>query len=365
MTFTRLRRHILGIALLCCAATSAHAAAPRLVVIDQDASGPGGSNQLSMVLLLQSPDVQVLGISTVTGNAWMAEETAHTLRMLELLGRRDVPVYRGAVQPLVRTYPETLLQTRLYGRYAWLGAWGGRVTEGGTPMHAPEFVPPLPEGEPRLKPAAEDAAHFLVRTVREHPHEVTIWAAGPMTNLALAQRIDPEFASLAKELVFMGGALNPVTPDDEFATTPHHEFNLWFDPEAAHIVLTAPWARVTATTVDVSIKTFLKPVLVDAIADSDSPAARYLQQWSQERFYMWDELAALAWLHPALITREREVYLDVNLDRGASYGDMLAWTDKMKPEIPHPLVHAQMDVDLPAFERDFVALMRAPTPRTR
>jgi inosine-uridine nucleoside N-ribohydrolase len=75
----------------------------RLVLIDQDGSGPGGSDQMAMLALLQSPDVQVLGITIVTGDAWRDEETMHTLRMLELTGHTDAPVARGAVFPLVRT----------------------------------------------------------------------------------------------------------------------------------------------------------------------------------------------------------------------------------------------------------------------
>src|SRR5271156_258122 len=84
----------------------------RIVLIDQDGSGPGGSNQMAMMTLLQSPQVQVLGITMVTGNAWREEETAHTLRMLELIHRTDVPVAKGAVFPLVRTQKETELEAK-------------------------------------------------------------------------------------------------------------------------------------------------------------------------------------------------------------------------------------------------------------
>src|SRR5271170_2692082 len=96
----------------------------RLVLIDQDGSGPGGSNQMAMMVLLQSPQVEVLGISIVTGNAWRDEEVQHTLRMLELIGRTDVPVVPGAVFPLVRTQEETRLDSQLTGKVVWLGAWG-------------------------------------------------------------------------------------------------------------------------------------------------------------------------------------------------------------------------------------------------
>lgn len=342
----------------------------RLVLIDQDGSGPGGSNQMAMLALLQSPQVQVLGITMVTGNAWRDEETQHTLRMLELTGHAGVPVARGAVFPLVRTQKETELQQALVGKVVWLGAWGGAVSamvdtaEGSKPVvseanqaHGPYVIPPLPEGTPALKPIDEDAAHFLIRQVRAHPHQVTIYAAGPMTNIALAIAIDPEFAALTQGIVLMGGSLNPQTDDPEFATSPRHEFNFWFDPEAAHIVLRAAWPRVDVTTVDISIKAPFTQAMLDQIAKSGSPTARYIAAWSQDRYYLWDELAACAWLDPSLITKEKVVYMDVDLSHGPFYGDTLTWTEGLKPSTGVRLVHAQVDLDLPKFQQMFVALM--------
>ena len=96
-----MRRLFLALFLL--AGAVASPAQKRLVLIDQDGSGPGGSNQMAMLALLQSPQVEVLGITMVTGNAWRDEETLHTLRMLELTGHGNVPVAKGAVFPLVRT----------------------------------------------------------------------------------------------------------------------------------------------------------------------------------------------------------------------------------------------------------------------
>ena len=133
------------------------------------------------------------------------------------------------------------MEEALDGKVAWLGAWGGIAATSATgavkpESHGPYEIPPMPEGLPATKPLDEDAAHFLIRQVRAHPHEVTIYAAGPLTNIALAVSIDPEFASLTKGIVVMGGSLNPQTNDIEVAD-PRHEFNFWFDPEAAHIVL--------------------------------------------------------------------------------------------------------------------------------
>src|ERR1700687_719317 len=118
-----MRRIILAVSLFLTPLTPT-LAQKRLVLIDQDGSGPGGSNQMAMMVLLQSPQTEVLGITMVTGNAWRDEEVQHTLRMLKLIGRSDVPVVPGAVFPLVRTQEETRLASPLIGKVMWRGALG-------------------------------------------------------------------------------------------------------------------------------------------------------------------------------------------------------------------------------------------------
>jgi inosine-uridine nucleoside N-ribohydrolase len=206
----------------------------------------------------------------------------------------------------------------------------------------------------------EDAAHFLIRQVRAHPRQVTIFAAGPLTNIALAVAIDPQFAGLTQGIALMGGSLNPQTEDPEFATAPRHEFNFWFDPEAARIVLRAPWPRMSVTTVDVSIKARFTAEMAAAIQKSPAPAARYVAQFPDANAYMWDELAACAWLDPDIITKERSLYMDVDLSHGSSYGDTLTWGDDRKPATGVRQVRAQVDLDLARFTSMFVRLMSAP-----
>lgn len=347
---------LLFTALTCCAQK-------RLVLIDQDGGGPGGTDQMSMLALLQAPQVEVLGITLVTGDQWRDEETLHTLRMLELTGHANVPVAEGAAFPLVRGEEETLLAERLYGKAEWLGAWGAHLQTGASgatamiPAHGPWEIPPLPEGRPSIKPIAEDAAHFLIRQVRAHPHQVTIYAAGPLTNIALAVSLDPGFAALTKGIVLMGGSVNPQTSDPEFAGDPRHEFNFWFDPEAAHMVLHAAWPSIVVTTADVSLHAPFTQAVRDDIAKANTPAARYIAKWSKPQSYMWDELAACSWIDPSLIRKETNLYMDVDLSRGPSYGDTLTWSAADKPETGVRLVHAQMDVDTAKFDRMFVELM--------
>jgi len=159
----------------------------------------------------------------------------------------------------------------------------------------------------------------------------------------------------------MGGSLNPQTDDPEFATSPRHEFNFWFDPEAARITLRAHWPRIDVTTVDVSIKAMFTEDMLAEISKSPNPAAQYIAKNSQERYYLWDELAACAWLDPGIITQDRELYMDVDVSHGPAYGETLTWSAALKP-VGLRLVHAQVDLDLPRFRNLFIELMSAPMP---
>jgi len=333
----------------------------RKIIIDQDAAGPAGTDLQSTLLLIQSPKTEVLGITVVTGDQWLKAEVAHTLRMLEIIGRTDIPVVQGAEYPLLRRKEETEFWEQQYGSFAWLGAWTPRL------YHPPDQLGDMPEGKPSTKPIDEDAAHFLVQMVRRFPNQVTIYAGGPMTNLALAISIDAEFPKLVKELVFMGASLNPETTDPEFINTPRREFNLWFDPEAAHIVLRAPWKKIVCTPVDISVKTRMTVELISRIKAGESPAARYVGTYARlhgEYNYLWDELAAAAWLDPSLITKKETRFMDVELHRGAGYGNTLTWTDRDKPKLPVQSVEVQDDLDTERFYTTFVELLTAPTPQT-
>ena len=332
----------------------------RKIIIDQDAAGPAGTDQQSMLLLIQSPQTEVLGITVVTGDQWLHEEVAHTLRMLELIGRTDIPVVPGAEYPLVRRQQETEQWEQRYGSVAWLGAWTPKF------LHPPDQLGAMPEGKPATKPADEDAAHFLLRMVHKFPHQITIYEGGPMTNLALAISIDPQFAELAKELVFMGFSLNPRTDDPEFVNAPTHEFNIWFDPEAAHIVFQAPWKKIVCTPVDISVKTRLTADLVNRIKAGNSPAAQYIGKYARLRGnynYLWDELAAAAWLDHSIITKKEMLFMDVDLDHGAGYGNTLSWTEHDKPKVEVQPVEVQDDLDLDKFYKMFVDLLTATTPK--
>src|SRR3989454_12505609 len=179
------------------------------VIVDQDARGPGTSDQQAILVFLQSDKFEVLGITTVSGDQWVKEETQHTLRMLEIAQRTDVPVIQGAEFPLLNSKEESERWEALYGKVEYKGCWterfaANRSTVYDEPYHPPDVVPPMPEGEPHIEAAPGTAAEFIVKMVHKYPGEVVLWAGGPLTNYALALRLDPSWAALPEEVVMIG-----------------------------------------------------------------------------------------------------------------------------------------------------------------
>ena len=332
------------------------------VIVDQDARGPGTSDQQAILVFLQSEKFEVLGITTVSGDQWVKEETQHTLRMLEITGHTDVPVIQGAEFPLLNSKEESERWEALYGKLEYKGCWtehfaAKRSTLFDEPYHAPDVVPSLPEGEPRIHAQPGTAAEFIVQMVHKYPGEVVLWAGGPLTNYALALKLDPEVATLAQEFVMMGGGLwadkGAVDPG---ALDARREFNWWFDPEAARIVLRAPWKKVTITPIDISVKTRFTNEMKATIAKAGTPLAQYVDKYSLPG-YMWDEIAGAALIDPSIITGQKRLYMDIDTDHGASYGKTIFWGENAKvPPYLH-LANVQFDIAAEKFYRLYIDLM--------
>jgi purine nucleosidase len=350
---------------------TAHAAAgaqKRRVIIDQDAFGPAGSNLQAILMLLQAPAVEVLGITIVSGDGWRDEEVDHTLRLLEIAGRTDVPVIPGAVLPLVNTAARTKAWESVYGKLYYKGAWTEHWPDQGVARRAPHptdpyLVPASPAGAPHIKAADDVAADFLIRQVRRYPGEVTLIAAGPLTNLALAARLDPKFASLTQQLVIMGGSFNPTPAHNEFAAeyvnSPRREFNARFDPEAASLVLHEPWPRITQVPIDPTTKTLFTPAMRERIAHGRAPFAAYIGEFGQG-YPMWDELAVAVWLDPSIVTRSQSLLVDVDTSFTAGYGNTLSWSIGEGPGLGEQPVNVVLDIDVGRFEALAVDLLSRP-----
>jgi purine nucleosidase len=340
------------------------------VIVDQDARGPATTDMQSILIFLQSDKFDVLGITTVSGDQWVKEETQRTLRLLEIAGRTDVPVAEGAQFPLLNSKEESERWEALYGKFRYKGCWSdfSKSPEGTPPAfregyHEPDVIPPLVEGAPHTKALDETAAHFIVRMVHQYPGEVVVWAGGPLTNIALALRLDPEVATLAKELVLMGSGMyannGGITGIDG-----RREFNWWFDPEAVRIAMRAPWKKITITPIDISVKTLVNPAVRAAIAKSDTPVARYLTQFSVESF-MWDELSAATLVDPSIITGQKQLYVDIDIDHGPSYGETLFWQPGTQLPAYERIATVQFDVDAQKLYDLYVKLMTQPQRTTK
>lgn len=336
--------------LLAIAPARAEDAARRKIIIDDDGFG------LMHLMLVHATEVEVLGITTVSGDVWANRATAMTLRGLEIAARSDVPVMQGATYPLLNSEVLTDRWEGLYGKLTWRGAWMKQWVEPtaqSTPVyHGPNDPIDLPWGNPAHKPSPEIAALYLLRMVHQYPGQITIVACGPLTNLALAQRLDPQFAELAAGLVVMGGSFNPhqVLPDRsaadfarEFANTPRREFNIRFDPEAASIVWHSPWRQITVVPVDPSTATQRRPDLQKRMAAVASPELGRFIAAMEPGFPLWDETAAGVLLDPAMVTDKETLYIDADTQFGAGYGDTLSWREHYQPglgERPATVVHA-------------------------
>ncbi|MCI0456293.1 MAG: nucleoside hydrolase [Gemmataceae bacterium] len=345
-------RNLASVLLVLLCAASAAAQKPK-VIVDQDARGPASTDMQSILMFLQSPDVDVLGITLVCGDQFIKEQTARTLRAVEIAGRTDVPVVPGAEHPLINSKEESELWEAQYGEFGFKGAWTPRF------YHDPDVMPELEEGQPTTKPLDEHAANFIVRMVRQYPGEVTLWAGGPLTNIALAIALDPEVPKLAKELVLMGAGFN-VGMGGIHRINGRREFNWWFDPEAVRIVMSAPWKKITITPVDISVKTRLSDDIRAEIAKADTPLARYHTRFARPS-YMWDEISVAAFLDPSIITESKELQVNIDIDHGASYGQTIFVEKEVKaPDWFWQTAVVQFDLDLDKFYRMYIDLMSRP-----
>ena len=343
------------------------------VIADQDSAGPQGTNFLSLLMLLRAPQIDLLGITTVSGDQWMEPATVFALWGLEQAGRPDVPVIKGAEMPLLNTPREQELREALYGSYVgWHGSFN---PDAPTPKHT--WAPP--GGYPKLKPRPGRAADFIADTIRAHPGEVVLYCAGPLTNIALAIRMDPEIVPLAKAIYIMGGSS---------AAGP--ELNWWWDPEAAAIVMRAPWKEIVLTPFEAGGQVWSSEQLMRRAVQAGGPLAHHLRQmyldyqppkgtslWSM----MWDELTVASILDPSVIKKSETMYLDVDIDHGPKYGhtviwkkaddvpqfflaysgpgrpDREKWLSHLAPPVQLHPASVQMEVDVRKFEDIFVQVM--------
>lgn len=286
---------------------------------------------VAMMMLAQSPQTELLGITTVIGNSWVEEGTASAIRQLELIGRPDIPVYQGVNRVTRQGRFENINEERLMfgvGHDTWLGAAGKPQPDSWKKVYRDMY-----KAEPMKTPEKESAVDFIIRTVKARPNEVTIVAIGSGANMAAALKKAPEIAPLVKRIVYMGGAFF-----QNGNVTPAAEFNFWIDPEAAKIMLRGAYPEQIIVPLDacekikVTYEEFLamdssitKPG-IRAMWENHYMVPLYRKMPGSYENYIWDVLSAAIVIDPSVITTEVTRPVDINDVYSPSYGQSLAYS---------------------------------------
>jgi inosine-uridine nucleoside N-ribohydrolase len=245
----------------------------------------------------------------------------------------------------------------MYGTITWKGAWNDAAPGSAYHPDEPDAIPPSPVGAPTIAAAPGTAAQFMIDQVHRYPHQVTILAAGPLTNVALAIRLDPQFARLAKQLIFMGGFLDTSVQQASSGADIATDFNIWFDPEAADIALTAPWAKITSAG-SVTNDVVFTPQLAARLLEKKTPLTEAVAKYTYP-LPLWDQMVAAIAADPTLVTKEVVAAMDVDIDHGVGYGSTHIWPLANAPHLGEQPVHVVLAVDEPRFTTEFVRAVQS------
>jgi inosine-uridine nucleoside N-ribohydrolase len=293
------------------------------VLIDCD---PGQDDALALLLALASPELEVVGVTTVAGNHTVERTTTNALKVLELADRSDIPVASGADRPLVS---QLVIADDAHGQ---------------TGLDGPE----LPE--PGSQPVEEQAVDFLAARLAGADRRLTLVPTGPLTNIALLLAAYPEAAERIERIVLMGGAIGPGNQ------TASAEFNIWTDPEAAYRVFDSG-LDITMVGLDVTNKAVLTPADADRLRGAGKVGAAaaamldfylgfYLDAYEHGGAPIHDALAVAYVFRPDLLAVE-DRRLDIELagtSRGRTVVDM-----RLRTNLPPPNAHVAVDVDAQGF----------------
>jgi inosine-uridine nucleoside N-ribohydrolase len=290
------------------------------IILDCD---PGHDDAIAMLLALASPEVKLLGVTTVSGNQTLEKTTANAIRVLDHVGRTDVPVAAGAERPLVR---ERHVAAHVHGE---------------TGLDGPDLPPPS------RKPHPQHAIDWIAQALSDNPSPVTLVPVGPLTNIALFLARYPRLTPKIERVVLMGGAIGVGN------ITPAAEFNIWADPEAAHRVFSSD-LDVTMVGLDVTHRALMTP---DHVAQLQGRAGKlvadlygFFSKFHASR-YGWngapvhDAVALAHVIDPTLLrTVHRGVIIDTGpeLSRGRTHVDMrnVGW---------EPNCHVAVEIDSDRF----------------
>lgn len=258
---------------------------PRKIIIDTD---PGVDDTMAIFFALCSPELDVVGLTTIFGNVHTELATKNALRLLEIAGRGDIPVAAGAADALT-------------------GPFEGPVpTVHGADGQGDVFLP-----DPAGSAIELSAAQFIIEQLRANPGEITLAPVGPLTNIALALRLEPRIADWVDEVVLMGG--NALVPGN---ASPAGEANIRNDPEAADLVFGADWP-VTMVGLDVTLRVHMTPEQIAEYATHGNPMSEHISRilphyrnyfeanYDAEGIFVHDSSAIAYLLDPSLFSVRR------------------------------------------------------------
>ncbi len=306
----------------------------RPVILDVD---PGVDDALAILMAVHSPEMELIGLTTVSGNVPLDQTTENALKVLELAGRTDVPVCMGAAKPLVRQPHYTY------------------------EVHGPEGLGAADLPDPETMPAG-DAIDFLIENIEARLGEVIVVATGPLTNLALAEARCPGILSHARRLVIMGGVLH-----EPGNISPHTEFNFHADPHAARLVVNSG-ANIALVPLEAARQLWLEQDLLlqrlagreDALALFCAAATQTVMAFETQRYgrkgmHLHDPLAVGLSIFPELC-KVQPLWIDVEPDGELTAGQLVV--DRRPFVIDGHLVGNQVEcavkVDVPGFLEVFL-----------
>ncbi len=342
-----MRKVLAGILLL-----AAMAAGREDVLVDTDC-GLFGDDGASLVMLLRSPSkVTVSAISVVPGNVWPAQAAEYVSHILDLL-RRPMPIYTGAQTPLLHTAAMAREEHRRWGPIEFSGAF----------VENPLAVAPAPGAKLSGREPRRGAVEHLISEIERHPGEVTILALGPLTNIALALRLQPEIETRIKRIVMMGGNVRSAGN-----ASPAAEFNFWFDAEAARLVLRSRIPSKVLFDLDICNRALLRKPQFDEIAGARTPITGLFREDYGNRYpaflqhpnaavSLWDVLPTAWLLDPGFVTRSEPRYLDVQSAWGRFYGATIPLDRRQAPDATP--VTLMLDLDYARVYRLYRDLLTA------
>ncbi|PQE08362.1 inosine-uridine preferring nucleoside hydrolase protein [Rutstroemia sp. NJR-2017a WRK4] len=316
----------------------------KYVIMDNDWSSTG------FIPFLMALDAgwEVLGLTSCTADTWQHQVALHALATLSLGNLTScIPVVPGSTFPLINTANRFQAWESVHGVLPWQGAFapynataeaeGSDPTSGDNPFRVVESA--FLEGFPSnasiqgLK-KSQSASAFMIEMVHRYPGKVSIYAGGSMTNIALAVRSDDQFASLAKELVIMGGYIDvnllEVTGTVNQADI-NSDINLMIDPEAAKIAFTANFPKITFAG-NVANQVISSQDFLDEIYEVKNPYSKMVHDHYGTIFPFWDETAAAIMVDSSIIKNTTTFYVDVDISYGSpSYGNIHAYQSALMP----------------------------------